>query len=276
MIYFNGMESKITKGPTELLFEATVLGKYNVKYFRCQETGFIQTEEPFWLEEAYSTAITKLDIGLPFRNELLRDRVSKILIENFDYRKQFLDYAGGYGLFTRLMRDKGFDFYHTDKYCKNLFAEYFDLSDFKEYTSFELITVFEVFEHMANPFEEISELLKLSNNILFTTELQPQKPLLNINDWWYFVPEIGQHISFFTEEALSQIAKRYDYNFYTDGTSLHLFTKKTFEKNPLIPSKDSFFIRKAKKLICGYEKKKYPLPESRLQSDWEFIKKRLA
>ena len=71
------------------------------------------------------------------------------------------------------------------------------------------LTVFDFFEHMANPFEEISELLKLANNILFTTELQPKKPLLNSNDWWYFVPEIGQHISFFTEEALSQIAKRY-------------------------------------------------------------------
>ncbi len=59
------MISKITAGQTKLLFTAKVLGKYDVQYYQCVITGFIQTEEPYWLEEAYSSAITKLDIGLP-------------------------------------------------------------------------------------------------------------------------------------------------------------------------------------------------------------------
>ena len=62
------MKSKITGGDTSLLFEKKVLGKFDVKYFRCEDTGFIQTEDPYWLEESYSSAITKLDIGLPYRN----------------------------------------------------------------------------------------------------------------------------------------------------------------------------------------------------------------
>ncbi len=38
----------------------------------------------------------------------------------------FLDYAGGYGVFTRLMRDIGFDFYWHDPYTQNLFANGFE------------------------------------------------------------------------------------------------------------------------------------------------------
>ena len=71
------MKSKITGGSTTLLFTAKVLNQYDVKYYRCNDTGFIQTENPYWLPEAYSDAITKLDIGLPYRNIQLTDRVSK-------------------------------------------------------------------------------------------------------------------------------------------------------------------------------------------------------
>jgi hypothetical protein len=75
------------------------------------------------VKEAYSSAITKLDVGLTYRNITLSDRVNKILIRYFNPKGIFLDYLGGYGLFTRLMRDKGFDFYNTDQYCQNIFAE---------------------------------------------------------------------------------------------------------------------------------------------------------
>lgn len=94
------MQSKITGGDTTLLFTAKILGKYDVKYYRCNQTGFIQTEEPYWLDEAYSSAITKLDVGLPYRNITLSEKVSKLLVKDFDKTGIFLDYAGGYGLFT--------------------------------------------------------------------------------------------------------------------------------------------------------------------------------
>jgi len=34
----------------------------------------------------------------------------------------FLDYAAGYGLFVRLMRDAGYNFRWSDLYCQNLFV----------------------------------------------------------------------------------------------------------------------------------------------------------
>ena len=43
------MTSKITGGPVEKIFEATVLGKHLVSYYICKQTGFIQTQDPYWL-----------------------------------------------------------------------------------------------------------------------------------------------------------------------------------------------------------------------------------
>jgi len=268
------MQSKITGGQTTLLFTAKVLDKHDVKYYRCNDTGFIQTEEPYWLDEAYSDAITKLDIGLPDRNIRLADTVTKVLGANFNTNARFLDYAGGYGLFTRLMRDKGFDFYNTDKYCKNIFAEYFDLTDLPGNTKFELATSFEVFEHLPDPIPGIQEMLAYSDNLLFSTELQPEN-LKSINDWWYFIPETGQHVALYNRASLKYIADKLGYNFYTDGQSLHLFTKRTFANNPVAFGRDPFLSRKAKKFIRKTEHQLFGKRESLLTRDWQYIKDQL-
>ena len=267
------MKSKITGGETTLLFTKKVLTKYDVNYYRCNNTGFIQTDEPFWLNEAYSSVITKLDIGLASRNIMLSERVGKLLIVNFN-KGTFLDYAGGYGLFARLMRDKGFNFYNTDKYCQNLFAEHFDLTDLPTGTTFELVTAFEVFEHLSNPIGEIKDILKFSDNLIFTTELQPSN-LAEIDNWWYLSPETGQHIAFYNAASLAYIAKLLGYNFYTDGKFLHLFSKKTFSNNVLEPVRDSFLLRKAKKYVRKADEKTYGEIESLLMRDYQHIKEKL-
>jgi hypothetical protein len=268
------MKSKITGGDTSLLFTKRILNKYDVKYYRCDETGFIQTEDPYWLEEAYSSVITKLDIGLPYRNIDLSERVSKLLATKFNYKGIFLDYAGGYGLFTRLMRDKGFNFYNTDKYCQNLFAEHFDLTDLPPAATFELVSAFEVFEHLPNPIEEIKNILEFSDNLLFSTELQPEK-LADINNWWYLALETGQHIAFYNVESLTYIAKHLGYNFYTDGKFLHLFTKQLFSKDVIKPVRDNFLLRKTKKIVKKIDEIKYGRMESLLMTDWQYIKDKL-
>ena len=268
------MKSKITGGETTLLFTKTILNKYEVKYYKCKETGFIQTEEPFWLEEAYSSVITKLDIGLASRNINLADRVSKLLIKNFKYTGTFLDYAGGYGLFTRLMRDKGFNFYNTDKYCPNLFAEHFSLADLPSETNIELVTAFEVLEHLPDPVEEIKNILKFSGNLLFTTEIQPDK-IADFKDWAYLSLETGQHVSFYTTSSLAYIAQHLGYNFYSDGKFLHLFSKQQFNHNILMPVRENFLLRKAKKFVKNTEQKIYTKRESLLMTDWQYIKDKL-
>lgn len=270
------MESKITGGATEKIFSAKILNKHQIDYYKCVDTGFIQTEEAYWLEEAYSSAITKLDVGLAARNEQLRNQIAPILIKNFDENGLFLDYAGGYGLFTRLMRDKGFNFYHTDPYCKNLFAEFFDLEDLPEGQKFELLTAFEVFEHLPNPVFEIEKMSKFADNILFSTVLVPKTPLNSVDDWWYFIPETGQHIALYTEKSLSVLGEKFGYRFYTDGIGTHLFTKKVFSENPFKKQKDPFLIRKFRKAVSKYDKNNLPERETLLQKDWNYIKSKLG
>ena len=278
------MVSKITGGQTELAFTTKLLTKYEVKFFRCKDTGFIQTEEPYWLDEAYSSAITKLDVGLVMRNQNLTNAVTPILLRYFNHNGRFLDYAGGYGLFTRMMRDKGLNFYHTDPYCQNLFAEFHDLNSLENTSGFEVVTAFEVLEHLPNPLPEIEKLFSLSNNLLFSTELVPEG-MSKLEDWWYVSPETGQHVSFYTSKSLQYIAAQFGKFYYTDGQWLHLFTGLELPQNPFHQigsdkKREPFFIRKMRKLLRRHDEKmaaKNPISkkESLLGDDTTEIKKKI-
>ncbi|EKE20713.1 MAG: Methyltransferase type 11 [uncultured bacterium] len=256
---------KICNSKKNKLFNKNILSKYDVAYFRCSDCGFIQTESPYWLEESYSSAITSLDIGLVNRNIQYSDIVENILYKYFDKNARFLDFAGGYGMFTRIMRDKGFDFYHEDKHCDNLFAKHFEINDLKEEDrKFEIVTAFELMEHIENPFKELDYIFSMTNSFLFSTELVPDE---NIENWWYLGVEHGQHISFYTKKCLNQIAKKYNKSYYTNGY-LHLITDKKdldiFQKK-----------NKTEKIWSKLFKEKNSLDSklpTRLQDDFEFVK----
>ena len=68
-------------------------------------------------------------------------------------------------------------------------------------------------------------MLKLSDNIFFSTEVQPSKNITP-NNWWYVMPETGQHVALYSITSLKNLAERHNLNFYTNGKNLHLFTKK--------------------------------------------------
>jgi hypothetical protein len=217
---------KICGCESNKIFNTKVLSKYDVSYFKCNRCFFIQTEEPYWIEEAYNSAITKQDIGLLSRNNYFVNLISVLINFFFEKKKTFLDYGGGYGIFVRLMRDHGFDFYRFDTYCENIFAIGFDD---KQHTDYELLTSFEVFEHLVDPIQEIELMLKKSQSIFFSTEIQPNS-ITNVNDWWYFMPWTGQHISLYSIESLKFIANKYGLNLYTNGKTFHLLTKKKINK----------------------------------------------
>ena len=98
------------------VFSANLLKKYSVKYFQCSKCGYVQTEDPFWLEEAYYSSINDSDTGMMMRNLWHRNVTTTLIYFLFNTKGQFLDYGGGYGVFVRLMRDIGFDYYWQDKY----------------------------------------------------------------------------------------------------------------------------------------------------------------
>ena len=114
------MKCKICSNNTMNLFSAKILNKYNIRYYCCPLCGFLQTEEAYWRKEAYKNPINITDAGIMSRNIGLSQITTIIIYYLFDKRGKFLDFAGGYGIFTRLMRDIGFDFYWYDPYSINL------------------------------------------------------------------------------------------------------------------------------------------------------------
>lgn len=272
---------KICNSNSTKIFAGRVLNKYDIDYFQCDNCRFIQAESPYWLKESYSSAIASTDIGLISRNLSFQNITSWIIKSYFDYKSKFLDYAGGYGMFVRLMRDKGFDFYRQDIYCENHFAKYFDISELNVVAKFELVTAFEVFEHLIDPIEEINKIFEYTDVVFFSTELQPQIKMNSTADWWYFAEETGQHISFYTIQTLEIIAKKTNCHLYSNNYNLHILTKKKLNSNPFEEwensSKRLLIIRglyRVIKYIEARNKKKSDNVQmnSLLMKDFEYVK----
>jgi len=220
------MKCRICNSTTEFFSNATILQKYNISYFKCPVCHSVQTEYPFWLDEAYSEVINRSDIGIVSRTFDFA-KISKILIKCFfPTNGKYVDFGAGYGLFVRMMRDNGYDFYWQDKYCDNIFAKDFVVM---ENTKYDLLTAFEVFEHLLNPIEELEIMFKLSDSIFFSTFLIPSSfPLPD--QWWYYALEHGQHITLYSVETLKYIAMKFNLNLYTNNKHLHLLTPKKINK----------------------------------------------
>ncbi len=64
----NKSSCRVCKSPVTKIFSGTLLENYCVDYFQCPFCGYVQTPEPFWLEEAYSRPINDVDTGLMMRS----------------------------------------------------------------------------------------------------------------------------------------------------------------------------------------------------------------
>lgn len=221
------MKCRICGSRTREQFTCVVLDRHTVRYFLCDTCLFLQTEEPHWLKEAYRNPINASDTGMAARSIYYSKVTTALICAEFDRCGTFLDYGGGYGLFTRLMRDIGFDYYWTDPFTQNLFAQGFELGGDRD--RIELVTAFEVFEHIADPLAEIRSIMRRTSNLFFSTVLLPLPPPLPAN-WHYYAPSHGQHISFYSSQTFRHIAGVLSLNYYSDGRGLHLLTGKAIPR----------------------------------------------
>lgn len=233
--------------------KARILKKYEVSYFLCPNCGFVQTEKPYWLDEAYSDIIDAEDIGILARNNANAEMVGCLLAAFFPQAQTFLDSGGGYGIFVRLMRDQGFDFQWYDKYTQNLFARGFE----KSREHYDVVTAFELFEHYDEPLDEIKKLAELGDEIIFSTLLLPE-PAPKPDDWWYYSTSTGQHISFYTKRALIHCAELIG-RYYVGSEGVHIFSRRPipYWKFRLCISRfGRYFVRNRRKSLLAedYEK----------------------
>lgn len=193
----------------------------SVSYYECPVCGYVETEEPTWLDRAYSDAINLSDTGIMVRNETNAHIVLATLFVLDSLKGTVVDCAGGYGILVRKLRDIGIDAYWSDRYCDNLLAKGFEYLGGKA----ELVTSFESFEHFVNPAEELDNMLKIAPSVLLSTEIIA-RPAPAQSDWWYYGKEHGQHIGFFRVQTLQTLASSRGKYLLTDGHSYHLFSDK--------------------------------------------------
>lgn len=209
---------RLCAGEADKAFDAVVLGRHTVAYFRCSACDLLQTEEPFWLEQAYDDAISDADTGIVMRNIYLMKVVS-VLLRLFRMQAgTYLDYGGGYGLFVRMMRDHGYDFRWYDPHAENLFVRGFELAPD---TRVRGVTAFEVLEHLQDPRAFFDQVLgEMAPEILIAstdTYADPVDP-----DWHYFYFPTGQHIALYHPRTLQKVAGDYGYRCESIG-NLHVF-----------------------------------------------------
>lgn len=232
------MNCKICNHKSKKIDKGKVLNKYDVEYFQCTHCGFVQTEKPYWLKESYSDAISLSDTGMMSRNLMFAKLTMIILSILLNKKNTFLDYGGGYGILTRMMRDNGFDYYWYDNYATNLVARGFEGEMINK--TYEAVTSFENFEHFENPLEDIEKIFSLTNFLLFSTDLI-SVPAPKTKDWWYYCLEHGQHVSLYSRESLQYVANKYNYNLISNGTNIHILSKNKININIFLLEK---FIRK--------------------------------
>lgn len=215
---------RVCGAPSIFLFSGVLLGT-SANYFECKSCGYVQTENPFWLDKAYTVAINDSDTGIVKRNQINTRLVVMTLLVMRRLRGRVVDFAGGYGLLVRMLRDLGIDALWRDQYCKNLVARGFEHRSEQA----DLVTAFEAFEHFVDPRKELAKMLDVAPTILISTQLIPT-PAPSLSEWWYYGQEHGQHIGFFRRETLTYLAREFRCQLITDGKSVHLITRKKIKE----------------------------------------------
>ncbi len=220
---YKNLKCRLCERDTKFKFSKEVLNKYEISYHECTNCLSLQTEAPYWLDDAYTCESEKFDTGKATRT-LLNFTVLPHLYSALGISKDvnFVDWGGGTGLFARLMRDIGFNYKSYDKYAKNEFTQGYEIN--KKEAIVDAITLFEVVEHFPNPIKDWEEIFNSNaSTIIFSTLAYDG----NDSDWHYLSPENGQHVFFYSEKALSMLAEKNNYHAYKiDGYFL-------FKRTPL-------------------------------------------
>jgi hypothetical protein len=199
-----------------------VLGRHEPAYHQCGACGFVQTDAPWWLDEAYSDAITATDIGLLSRCRSLSTRIPSVLACTGALRAPVLDWGGGYGTLTRMLRDRGIDCHHWDPFCANIHARGHGAT-LESRDRWGAVLAVEVLEHMVDPWSFLRPAAERTDLILATTNCvsEPAPPL---GEWWYWAPEHGQHVSFYARRSMRHIARELGMRYVPAG-GIHAFVR---------------------------------------------------
>src|SRR5260221_4034160 len=99
-------ECRLCGGSLAFSFSKLVVGKYLVEYLRCSNCLSLQSEVPYWLDEAYTHPVPAADAGYIRRNLDVTDAalfLRKVL--RMAATDRILDFGSGLGIVPRLLRE---------------------------------------------------------------------------------------------------------------------------------------------------------------------------
>jgi hypothetical protein len=211
--------------PTEL-FEVQILRKYQEMLYECSECSCAFFSQPTWLDEAYSKAISDLDTGLLERSVDISNVLTPFLFFSRFRKASVLDFGGGIGVLARMMRDRGFRTSSHDPLAESVFS-----IPVQQNGHSPVITMIEVLEHLTDPMRTLRELSSQSSLIFISTLAQPSRGITP--DWWYLLPDTGQHIFFPSSKSFDLIAQQLGWRYFGNGKNLHVLSAQrlnTFQK----------------------------------------------
>lgn len=193
-----------------------------VRYYLCGRCGFCFAPEfSSWTFRDFEERIYNGDYATVDPDyRLARPKSNaELLAKTFDGTKiRHMDYGGGSGLLSETLRAKGWDSHTYDPFVDRSIRV-------AQLGRFDLVTAFEVFEHVPDIgalFEDLQALVEPNGLILFSTllsdgEIRPGEPLR----WWYASPRNG-HISLFSKESLSLCMTQQGFKFASASANLHI------------------------------------------------------
>jgi hypothetical protein len=195
-----------------------------VVYRRCSGCRFVFTDffddftSEMWRKFVYNEEYGRVDPDYKH----VRPRINAHLLKTFLWGRKHttigLDYGGGNGKTSELMRARGWTFDSFDPFGQTLM----DQSHLGHYNFSSAI---EVFEHTPDPVGTLGEILsKMDPNrmmILISTVLTDGVVSDNSGlGWWYAAPRNG-HVSLYSRKSLEKLGARFELQCLSVGSGPH-------------------------------------------------------
>jgi len=213
---------------------STGLSGTPIYYSKCSVCGFLFAPEIHaWSESEFQEKIYNEDY-VKFDGDYLEKRpVDNVALVEQLFGKQkdkirHLDYGGGNGLLSRLLIENGWNSNSFDPFPNSGV-------NLELLGKFNLITAFEVFEHVSN-IHRMMENLRLSlapggvialSTLLTDGQVDDKERLC----WWYAAPRNG-HISLFSMRSLNLLASMHGLTVQHLNQNLHVLKYKNEPVNP--------------------------------------------
>jgi len=197
-----------------------------VYYNQCKSCGFVFTcgmdewNNSTFSEHIYNEFYSKIDGGAKERQANNAVQISQLFDSHISEISVF-DYGGSDGGFASELNKYPFRKIHS-------YDPFYRCNDFPEGQKYNLITCYEVLEHVVNPKVIVEHMLSVAEEeaiIIFSTLIQPDDFHERGLFWWYCNPRSG-HISLYSKQSLDALWNSFGFGVASFNSNLHVAYRK--------------------------------------------------